>query len=293
MGKKQKETSRRSGMQVVTLCISTTLVLVLLGLVVLSVLTAQKLSDYMRENLTLTVVLSDSVSAREGELLCEQLRKKHYAKRVTYISKEQALREQTEAMGSDPSEFLGTNPFVATIEMQVLAPYANSDSLRMIAKVLKRNRQQVGEVAYQEDLTDRVNHNLHQISLVLLGLAVLLLIICYALVSNSVRLSVYSRRFAIHTMKLVGASWSFIRKPFLRRALTIGFVSSLLACGVLGSVAYAVYYYQPGVEQVVTWRELAITALAVLIAGFAIMLLCTLLSVNKFLRMTAGELYKI
>lgn len=239
MGKKQKETSRRSGMQVVTLCISTTLVLVLLGLVVLSVLTAQKLSDYMRENLTLTVVLSDSVSAREGELLCEQLRKKHYAKRVTYISKEQALREQTEAMGSDPSEFLGTNPFVATIEMQVLAPYANSDSLRMIAKVLKRNRQQVGEVAYQEDLTDRVNHNLHQISLVLLGLAVLLLIICYALVSNSVRLSVYSRRFAIHTMKLVGASWSFIRKPFLRRALTIGFVSSLLACGVLGSVAYA------------------------------------------------------
>ena len=294
MGKKQKEATRRSGMQVVTLCISTTLVLVLLGLVVLSVLTAQKLSDYMRENLTLTVVLSDSVSAREGELLCEQLRGKHYAKRVTYISKEQALREQTLAMGSDPSEFLGTNPFVATIEMQVLAPYANSDSLRAIAKVLKRlGRQQVGEVAYQEDLTDRVNRNLQEVSLVMLSLAVLLLIICYALVSNSVRLSVYSRRFAIHTMKLVGASWAFIRKPFIRRALTIGFVSSLLAIGVLGAVAYAVYYYQPGVDQVVTWHELAITAVAVLLAGFAIMLLCTLLSVNKFLRMTAGELYKI
>mgnify|MGYP006916086598 CR=1 FL=1 len=293
MGKKQKETSRRSGMQVITLCISTTMVLVLLGLVVLSVLTAQKLSDYMRENLTLTVVLGDSVSAREGELLTAQLRQKHYARRVTYISKEQALKEQTEAMGSDPSEFLGTNPFVATIEMQVLAPYANPDSLRAIARVLMRNKKQVSDVAYQEDLTDRVNRNLQQASLVLLGLAVLLVIICYSLVSNSVRLSVYSRRFAIHTMKLVGASWAFIRNPFLRRSVTIGFVSSLLACGVLGGVAYAVYSYQPGVEQVVTWRELAITALAVLLSGFVIMLLCTLLSVNKFLRMTAGELYKI
>ena len=293
MGKRRKETSRRSGMQVVTLCISTTMVLILLGLVVLSVLTAQNLSSYMRENLTLTVVLGDSVTAREGELLTKQLAEKHYAKQAVYISKEQALREQTAAMGSDPSEFLGTNPFVATIEMQVLAPYANSDSLRAIAKVLKRNSAQVSDVAYQEDLTDRVNHNLHQASLVLLGLAVLLLIICYSLVSNSVRLSIYSRRFAIHTMKLVGASWSFIRKPFLRRALFIGFVSSLLACGVLGGVVYSIYYYQPGAEQVVTWRELAITGVAVLVAGFTIMLLCSLLSVNKFLRMTAGELYKI
>ena len=293
MRKKRKETSRRLGMQVVTLCISTTMVLTLLGLVVLSVLTAQNLSNYVREHLTVTVVLGDSVLEKDGRILCRQLQRRPYARTVTYISKEQALNEQTAAMGSDPSEFLGTNPFVATIEMQVAADYANSDSLRLIARQLRRNKAQVTEVAYQEDLTDRVNRNLQQASLVLLVLAVLLIIISYSLISNSVRLSVYSRRFAIHTMKLVGASWGFIRKPFLKQAIGIGFVSSLLACCVLGGVVWGVYQYQPGVDEVVTWWELALTGVAVLVFGFVIMLLCTLLSVNKFLRMTAGEVYKI
>ena len=251
-------------MQVITLCISTTMVLTLLGLVVLSVLTAHNLSDYVRENLTVTVVLNDSVTEKEGKAYCQQLQQRHYARQTTYISKEQALKEQTAAMGSDPSEFLGMNPFVATIEMQVLADYANN-----------------------------VNRNLRQALVILLGLAVLLIIISYSLISNSVRLSVYSRRFSIHTMKLVGASWSFIRKPFLKRALTIGFVSSLLACGVLAGVVYVLYEYQPGADEVITWCELVITAVAVLASGFVMMLLCSWLSVNKFLRMRAGELYKI
>lgn len=280
-------------MQAVTLCISTTMVLTLLGLVVLSVLTAKNLSDYVRENLTVTVVLGDSVSEQEGRAYCQQLQKRHYVRQVTYISKEQALREQTEAMGSDPSEFLGTNPFVATVELQVLADYANTDSLELIARVLSRNRAVVSDVVYQEDLTDKVNRNLRQASFIMLALAVLLIIISYSLISNSVRLSVYSRRFSIHTMKLVGASWGFIRKPFLRQALGVGFVSSLLACGVLGGVTWAVFQYQPGAPEVITWRELLLTGIAVLVSGFVIMLLCSLLSVNKFLRMTAGELYKI
>lgn len=280
-------------MQVLTLCISTTMVLILLGLVVLSVLTARNVSDYVRENLTVTVLLGDSVTAREGDVLCKELRKRHYVRKATYVSKEQALKEQTEAMGTDPTEFLDANPFVASIELQVLADYANGDSLRLIARTLKRNRALVSDVSYQEDLTDRVNHNLRQVSLVLLVLAVLLIIICYALISNSVRLSMYSRRFAIHTMKLVGAPWSFIRKPFLKRALNIGLVSSLLACGILGGVVWCLYKYQPGVEEVLTWREMAVTGVAVLASGFLIMLLCSLLSVNKFLRMTAGEVYKI
>lgn len=280
-------------MQVVTLCISTTMVLTLLGLVVLSVLTARNLSDYVRENLTLTVVLGDSVGEADGRAYGMELAKRHYVKHVEYISKEQALREQTAAMGTDPSEFLGMNPFVATIELQVQAAYANPDSLRVITKMLKKNRAQVSEVAYQEDLTDQVNRNLQQALVVLLALAVLLIIISYSLISNSVRLSVYSRRFAIHTMKLVGASWGFIRQPFLQQALTIGLVSSVLACLVLGGVVWGLYTYQPGVEEVVTWQELVITAAAVVVAGFVMMLLCSWLSVNKFLKMTAGEIYKI
>lgn len=294
MGKKSKPTRRRQGMQAVTLCISTTMVLILLGLVVLSVLTTRNLSDYVRENLTVTVMLGDSVTAQEGKTLGKKLQQKPYVKRVTYISKEQALKEQTEAMGSDPSEFLGVNPFVATLEMNMKAEYANADSLRRIVRQLKKAyKKQVTDVAYQEDLTERVNYNLQRASLMLLVLAVLLIIVSYALISNSVRLDIYSRRFSIHTMKLVGASWGFIRKPFLRRALSIGFVASMLACCVLGMAVYALYQYQPGASEVIGVVEMVITACAVLAFGFLITLFCTLLSVNKFLRMTAGELYKI
>jgi len=293
MEKRQKTTRRHQGMQAVTLCISTTMVLTLLGLVVLTVFTTRNLSNYVRENLTVTVMLGDSVTATESVSFAKDLGKKPYAKKVVYISKEQALKEQTEAMGSDPSEFLGVNPFVATIELNVNADYANSDSLRRISKQLKRNKRIVTDVAYQEDLTESVNNNLQKASVILLALAVLLIIVSYSLISNSVRLDIYSRRFSIHTMKLVGASWSFIRRPFLSRAIGIGLVASLLACGVLGGVLYALYRYQPGVEQVIGVYEMSVTAAAVFASGLVIMLFCTFLSVNKFLRMKAGELYKI
>lgn len=293
MEKRQKTTRRHQGMQAVTLCISTTMVLTLLGLVVLTVFTTRNLSNYVRENLTVTVMLGDSVTATESVSFAKDLGKKPYAKKVVYISKEQALKEQTEAMGSDPSEFLGVNPFVATIELNVNADYANSDSLRRISKQLKRNKRIVTDVAYQEDLTESVNNNLQKASVILLALAVLLIIVSYSLISNSVRLDIYSRRFSIHTMKLVGASWSFIRRPFLSRAIGIGIVASLLACGVLGGVLYALYRYQPGVEQVIGVYEMSVTAAAVFTSGLVIMLFCTFLSVNKFLRMKAGELYKI
>lgn len=280
-------------MQAVTLCISTTMVLILLGLVVLSVLTTRNLTDYVREHLTVTVMLGDSVSAKDGMALGQQLQQAYYVKDVAYISKEQALKEQSEAMGSDPSEFLGVNPFVATLEMHLKAEYANTDSLKKISQLLKANKRQVTDVAYQENLTEQVNRNLNRISMILLGLAVLLLIVSYSLIANSVRLDIYSRRFSIHTMKLVGASWSFIRLPFLRRSMNIGLVASLLACAALAALVYGLYEYQPGIEEVITWLELAIMGVAVFAFGFLIMLFCTLISVNKFLRMSAGELYKI
>ncbi len=292
MGKKRKPIRRRQGMQAVTLCISTTMVLILLGLVVLSVLATRNLSNYVKENLTVTVMLSDSVTAEDGLELGNTLQSMTYAKKVTYISKEQALKEQTEAMGSDPSEFLGVNPFVATLELNVNAEYANADSLRCIADTLKSYRQ-VTDVAYQENLMERVNTNLQRVSVMLLVIAALLIIVCYSLISNSVRLDIYSRRFSIHTMKLVGASWGYIRLPFLKRAFKIGVVASVLASVVLCLLVYALYLYQDGVEQVIGTFEIGVTGVAVFAAGFFIMLFCTLLSVNKFLRMTAGEIYKI
>ncbi len=292
MTKKHRKTGSRHGLQAVTLCISTAMVLVLLGMVVFSVLSAQNLSAYVKENLTVTMVLSQDMSNPEAKALTNQLRKLPYINRVEYISKEQVLKEQTEAMGTDPSEFIGMNPFVGSMEVQLKAQYANTDSLRWIAKSLKKN-QKVTDITYPQDLMDSVNNNLQRINMVLLVLAVLLTFVSFSLINNTVRLGMYARRFTIHTMKLVGASWGFIRGPFVRNAMGLGLLAAVVADGVLAGGVYALYMYEPDVLVVLTWEVLAITGGSVLLFGILITLFCSWLSVNRFLRMKAGDLYKI
>ena len=292
MGKKRNKTRVRHGLQGITLCISTALVLILLGMVVFSVFTAHNLSAYVKENLTVTMMLGEDITNPEAQQLCSDLQKRPYINHLTYISKEQALKEQTEAMGTDPSEFLGTNPFVASIELQLKAQYANSDSLKWIAKDLKRDTK-VTDITYPQDLMDSVNTNLQKINLVLLVLAVLLTCVSFSLINNTVKLGVYARRFTIHTMKLVGASWGFIRRPFLGNAIGIGLLAAVIANLVLAGGIYALYTYEPGVLTVITWQVMAVTGGSVFIFGIVITLLCAYVSVNKFLRMKAGDLYKI
>ena len=276
----------------VTLCISTSMVLVLLGLVVFSVLTSRNLSHWVRENLMVTVMLNDKVTVKDAKLLCDDLYQRPYARNIDYISREQALKEQTAAMGSDPSEFLGTNPFSATIELRLNSDYANSDSLKWIAEELKKNPK-VADVAYQVDLMDKVNSNLTKVNILLLVIAGLLTFISFSLINNTVRLSVYSRRFLIHTMKLVGASWGFIRRPFMRNGLLVGILAAIIAIMVLGGCVYGLYYYEPNMVNIITWVELTITAGAVLLFGILITSISSYISVNKFLKMSAGDLYKI
>ena len=292
MKRRHEKTGRRQGVQLVTLCISTAMVLVLLGLVVFSVQTSRNLSQWVKENLTVTIVLNDEVSVGDAKQFQQDLIHRPFSKEVHYVSREQALKEQTEAMGSDPSEFLGMNPFPATLELQLHSDYANADSLVWISEELRKSSK-VTDVAYQVDLMDSVNRNLAKVNILLLVLAVLLTFISFSLINNTVRLSVYSRRFLIHTMKLVGASWGFIRRPFMKQGMLVGILAALIAIAVLGGGIYALYYYEPNILMIITWRELVITALAVLVFGLVITLTCSYISVNRFLRMPPGELYKI
>ena len=205
MGKKRKKAGGRTGLQVVTLCISTAMVLVLLGLVVMSVFTARNLSSVVKENLVVTMVLEQDMTNPEAQQICRKLNARPYINHLEYISKERALKEGTKDLGVDPLEFAGVNPFLSSIDVTLKADYANTDSLRWITKELEAYPK-VSEVNYQHDLIEQVNRNIAKIGIVLLALAVLLTFISFSLISNTVRLGIYARRFSIHTMKLVGAS---------------------------------------------------------------------------------------
>ena len=292
MGKKRKNSGNHSGLQDVTLCISTALVLILLGMVVFSVLTARNLSASIKENFLVTMVLQEDITNPEAQQICKTLRGKPYINSMEYLSKEQILRVQSKRMGEDPSEFIGVNPFQGFIELHMNAEYANSDSLRWIVTELKKYPK-VGEVTYQKDLMNSVNENLRKISLVLLVLAVLLTFISFTLINNTIRLGVYAHRFSIHTMKLVGASWSFIRRPFVRHAVCVGLIASILSVLILAGCFYWLYTSNPDILSVATWEVLTGTVTAVFLFGMAITGACAAISVTTFLRMKAGELYKI
>lgn len=289
---KNKTRSRQGGLQVITLCISTAMVLILLGIVILTVLSAKNLSASVKENLTVFIDLGQDLTENEAKQLCDNLSSKKYIYSLKYITKEQVLEETKKTLGTDPEEFAGTNPFLPSLEFQLHADYANTDSLKWISEELTK-LPNVTEVRYPEDLIEQVNNMVRKISLVLLVLAALLLVVCFVLINNTVKLSIYARRFNIHTMKLVGASWSFIRGPFIRQAVAQGLVAGILAIIVLACGMYLLWQKQPDVMEVVTWKVLAITGASVLLFGIIITTFCSWLSVNSFLKMKAGELYKI
>ena len=279
-------------MQFITSSISTTLVLLLLGMVVFFVLSANNLSTYVRENIGISVLVSDDMKEPEALKFQKTLNEKSYVKESVYISKEQALKEQTEAMGTDPAEFLGYNPFTASIEIKLNAQYANSDSIAWIEKEILTNKK-VMEVSYPQNLIDSVNRNIQKVSLFLLGLAALLTLISFALINNTIRLAIYSKRFLIHTMKLVGASWSFIRRPFLVRNVWIGVLAGFMADAVLLGMAYMLVKYEPQLIEIITPNTLLIVMSSVFVFGLAITFLCAYISINKYLRMKASALYYI
>ena len=288
---KQKK-KRAIDIQFVTACISTSLVLLLLGSVVLVVLTAGRLSDHVRENLELSLLLNDNTEAKDVERIVRYVEVQRYTKDVHYISKEDILKEQTTSMGLDPTEFLGYNPYTASIEVKLKAEYANTDSIIPIKNRLMRYTQ-IREISYPSELMDNVNENIRKISALLLALALALSLISFALINNTIKLTIYSQRFLLHTMKLVGASWGFIRRPFLMRNLCIGVVSGLLANGAIGGGIYMLLRYESQLAYLFTMPTLAVVGGSVMLFGILITLLCAYVSINRFLRMKAGDLYYI
>lgn len=270
--------------------ISITMVLLLLGSVVLFALTANELSKSVRESLTVTVVLQDDIAVTDAKAFNDSISALPFVKHSQYISSEQALEEQSKSMGLDPSEFLGSNPFSISLELAMKHQYNCSDSLNWIVPGLK-SCEAVHDVIYQHELVDTLNRNLNRISAIFLVIALLLILVSMSLINNMVRISIHNHRFDIYTMKLVGADWSFIRKPFMARAALMGFFSAVLAdVMLLGGVEWIISK-DPSAITFLPMQNVAVMAVCVFLFGLVLTLLCTYVSVTRILGMRESDLY--
>lgn len=289
---KSRKSRLLPGLQFLTSGFSMMMVLLLLGMVVFFVLSAHNISVYVRENLTFSILLADNMSETRILQFKKELDSEPYVKESVYISKEQALKEETEAMGTDPAEFIGYNPFSASIEVRLNAEYANVDSIAKIESSLGGNSD-INDILYQRDLIDSVNRNIRKISIALIAIASLLTFISFALINNTIRLSIYSKRFIINTMKLVGASWSFIRAPFIRKHVVSGVIAAICADILLAFGAWLLIGYEPQLSEVITFEVMGIVMTCVMAFGIIITFLCSFFSINGFLKMNSNDLYNI
>ena len=284
----------KKGFKIQTLSVymSTTLVLILMGMMGILLVVANSLSGQIRKNITVSVIIDADTEEENIKRYQERLNKRRYTAASKYISKKDILEEQTIELGADPTEFLGYNPYEPLIELSLHPQYANNDSLAKIEKQLLKDKG-VTEVIYQKDLVGAINSNINKIGIALLVLMVLLSIISWSLIGNMVRMSIYSKRFLLHTMKLVGATWGFIRRPFIVQNMWIGALSGLFANIILGSMLYVIATREPAIVTLLSIEHLALVALGTMLFGVTITVLCAFLSVNRFLRMRGNDLYFI
>ena len=269
--------------QTLSVYISTTLVLLLLGIMGILFVSGQSVSRRIKENFRMTVIIKDKADEHAILNLKRAIDDKDYVLNSKYISKEDALEEAKVSLGADPIELLGENPYEAEIEISLMTG---------IEKELLKMKG-VSEVIYHKGHIDTVNRNIQKVALLLLTLLVLLTVISWSLISNLVRLSIYSKRFLLHTMKLVGATWSFIRRPFLLHNMWIGLAAGIIANALLGGALYMLQQHSPEIALLLPTKELAIVGVAVIAFGIIICTLCAFLSVNRFLRMRNNDLYFI
>lgn len=289
-GTEEKLARRKLSSTYLSTVISVSLVLFMLGLLGLIILNAKKLSDYMKENIAVKVIIKDD--AKEGDVarLQKELDAAAYVKSAEFITKEQAAATLQEDLGEDFIDFLGYNPLLPSIEVKFKADYANQDSIAKIESELARMRA-VKEIYYKKSLVGAVNENAQKISLVILGFSVLLLLIAIGLINNSIRLSIYSRRFLIRTMLLVGATHGFIRWPFVWRGIRHGIYGAIVAIAFLSFVLYFANKHVPDLIGLLDMKMVATLFAGVLILGVLITGISTSLAVRKYLRLKADQLY--
>lgn len=277
-------------MSVVTSCISTTMVLLLLGAVVAFVLVAHNFGAAVRENFSIEVLVKDQMDKGQLYGLQQSLKKQPYTLRLNYVSKEQTSQEMAEALDLKADDsFLEHNPLPQEFEVYLRAEYTTADSLaRIVPELMKMDG--VTEVLYPLEEIKGLDAVIPIVSLSLLVVALLLGFVSFALINNIIRLTVYSQRLSIHTMKLVGASWGFIRRPFLRRFVWIGVVSATVASVLIALVLHYFVLLNTYISTLVTSEVWWTTLVTVYLCGILLTLLCAWVSVNKYLKMNESQM---
>jgi cell division transport system permease protein len=274
----------------ITSTVSISLVLLMLGALLLILVNASRLSDYVREQIGFTLVLNDNLKEADIARLEKVLAASEYVKSTRYIDKETAAQELTRDLGEDFMGFLDFNPLFASIDVKLFASYTNSDSLLIVEREFLEYPQ-VKEVYYQKDLLGVINDNVQKISIFLLVVSALTGFIFISLINNTIRLSIYSERFTINTMLLVGAARSFIRKPFLMRGMSLGIMGAVIANILLAASMYGFRQELEGIIDPAGLWVLGPVLLIVIFMGMLISLASTWFAVNKFLKMKFDELF--
>ena len=276
----------------VTSAISVSLVLCLIGLEGILLLSADSLITRMRENITLTAVLTNDADSTQCARLEAVLDAGHHCSSYTYVSASDALDEHIRSLGEDPSAFLGFNPLSASYEIHPTDAYSAPDSLALLAEQLEA-LPYVREVIYPRDLADLMSSNVHEFSIILLAIALALLLISMVLIVNTIRLQIYAKRFIINTMTLVGATPWVTRRPFVLRNMLMGFIAGLVALAVLSGMVYYVEYRMGLMLFPLTWQNITFISLIVLCSGLLITLFASLIATGRYIRMDNNSLYEI
>ena len=267
-----------------------TLVLFVLGLLGTLVLSASDLSKAVRENFTFTLVLEESIPEADLKTLLKTQQLAPYAKSAQLVTKEAAAESLEAALGEDFVDFLGYNPLSNTIDINLQANVVAAGDLDAL-KAQMMEEEYVKDVLYDRDLVALVNDNIEKISFVLLGASAVLLAIALALINSSIRLTIYSKRFLLKTMQLVGATSTFIRRPYIMNALVLGTISTALSLGLLAGAGYLSAAYFPGLEQLFAVEVLVSVGAALLAIGLVVPGLSTAFAIRRYLKLRTNELY--